>query len=134
MECKGKRVVGNLKFSMNEILETWKFYSVYITYTRVSRAKILRACLFASFDRLFSPSFGFPDLIPRCLPLERSHDIYLPACTLFLFSFFFYCPPGKLFTTGRIMKYYRCRCVLRKSLRNRALRNVIPGRVNGRRE
>lgn len=108
------------KFSWNNSV----YLSVWIAYFSSENSQSFPLIAF------FSPPFGFPDLIPPVLA-ARTVARYLSA--LFFFFFFFHCPPAKLFTTGRIMKYYRCR-VLRKSLRNRALRNVIPGRVNGRRE
>ena len=61
--------------------------------------------------------FGFPDLIPSLL-LERSHDIYLLACTLFLM------PPGEIVYNW---PYYEILPLsyLRKLLRNRVTKRAL---------
>lgn len=138
-------VKNNWSVKENVSSEIWSF-----RWTRYSKlGSFIRFTLhtLAFLERKFPELAFLPALIAFFLPRLASLTLFLGACrsngrTISIcplapcsfFLFFFYCPPGKLFTTGRIMKYYRCRCVLRKSLRNRALRNVIPGRVNGRRE
>lgn len=117
------REIGNtwLHHYLNYYINYFKTFSLLIYVDFFSRIWNSLSLPLRLWSSAFSPVW-LPWPYSR-LPLERSHDIYLLPCTLFLV------PPGEIVYNW---PYYEILPLsyLRKSLRKYTLRNVA-GRVNG---